>query len=105
MKWKIKLSICTLLAAAAIVCAAAASAQSKTGPAGPPEDDAAIIDGYVLREHDGYIAVYGAAGGNLDYVTGIEVKNLREVDRDLLAQGIWAGSREDMTQLLEDLGS
>jgi len=61
--------------------------------------------GYVLGVRGGSVAVY--AGGDLKTpldVTDIELASLRESDRALIAGGLPVGSREELLQLLEDLG-
>ena len=62
--------------------------------------------GYVLGEAQGCVAVY--AGGDLKtplQVTEIELASLRGADRALIERGLHAASREEVLQILEDLGT
>ena len=61
---------------------------------------------YVLGEENGNVAIYG--GNDRKHplaVTEIELAGLREADRKLLADGLPVKSREELAQILEDLGS
>ena len=65
-------------------------------------------DHYVLREQDGYIAVYNELTeeiSNLVEKTEIDVNLLREEDRFDLAEGIRIYGKEELTSLMEDFGS
>ena len=65
-------------------------------------------DHYVLREQDGYIAVYNELTeeiSNLVEKTKIDVNLLREEDRFDLAEGIKIYGKEELTSLMEDFGS
>lgn len=65
-------------------------------------------DHYVLREQDGYIAVYNELTegiSNLVEKTEIDVNLLREEDRFDLAEGIKIYGKEELTSLMEDFES
>ena len=99
MKLAVRMSICVLLAAAAVTMAAFTVADFRRAN----EERAA---GYILGESDGSVAVF--AGGDLKTpvrVTEIEMATLRETDRALIADGYAVASREELLQILEDLGT
>ena len=60
---------------------------------------------YILKERDGYVAVFSSKNGRLLEVTSIPVSSLRQSDRALLASGIAADSEETLLTLLEDFNS
>lgn len=61
---------------------------------------------FYLRAQDGYIAVYpNRRGAGPERITRIEIITLRAEDRAMLSRGIPAADRQNMLQLLEDLGS
>lgn len=61
---------------------------------------------YVLRDCNGYVAVYdGADAKKPTTVTDIEVSTLRALDRQMLKNGLEIDSREKLMMTLEDLGS
>ena len=110
MQVKSKMGLAVLMLVLAVLFALSAFAQaglsisrsSGTAPAGGREN----IGTYILREQDGFIAVYGADSANTPLeLTDIEVSTLRRVDQDMLEQGISAKSRDELLTLLEDLGS
>lgn len=91
-----KMAVCGCLAAFALVSAASAAFLSRA----PAES------GFVLREHEGYIAVYSAAKKReMLTLTDIKVDSLPTADRLELESGIFAGDNEQLLLLLEDLGS
>ena len=61
--------------------------------------------GYLLREHEGLVAVYPSGGGKPIAVTDIELGSLRRADREKIQAGLPAFSEKELQQLLEDLGS
>ncbi|MCL2828313.1 MAG: hypothetical protein FWD99_06190 [Oscillospiraceae bacterium] len=67
--------------------------------------DIADHPGYVIRDLDGYIAVYFRGRGHPVYITGIPVANLRGVDRTSVEKGITVETRQEMIEILEDFGS
>lgn len=70
--------------------------------------DANCDDHYVLKDEDGYIAVYAELTDNIRNLvekTEIEVNSLREEDRNDLSKGIRIYGREELTSLMEDFGS
>lgn len=65
-------------------------------------------DHYVLKDEDGYIAVYAELTDeikNLVEKTEIDVNSLREEDRIDLSEGIRIYGKEELTSLMEDFGS
>lgn len=61
---------------------------------------------YFLKSCDGFVAVYkGAKGRTPESVTAIEVANLRSADKAMLERGIPVTDRQQLLELLEDLGS
>lgn len=60
---------------------------------------------YILKEQNGYVAVFSSNGSQLLEMTSIPVSTLRQADRLLLENGIAADSRETMLTLLEDFNS
>lgn len=61
---------------------------------------------FVLREYDGCIGVFSPRSGDGPIsVTDIELRSLREADREILSSGIAVADREELLSLLEDLGS
>ena len=105
MKYKLRMVICGVLAVMALTCAVTAlAAPGATMPQTLAAADA--DDGFVLREHDGYIGIFSAGSEQTPMtVTDIEVQTLRAADRELLRAGLHAASYEEVLALLEDLGS
>ena len=110
MKQWIKLAGTGALAVAAALSASAAL----SGIAGTPEraEEPGIVwpggsedAEFILREYNGCIAVFSAAGGRPLTETDIEVRSLREADRALLHAGLPCADGAEVLELLEDLGS
>lgn len=61
---------------------------------------------YFLRRDGDYVAVYpsGRAREPME-VTGIELQSLRRADLAMIEAGLPVSSRQELLQLLEDLGS
>ena len=99
MKVYLRMLICVVLAAVALTMAvftALGFRRANAERAGR---------GYVLGEMGGSVAVY--AGNDPDTpleVTDIALASLRESDRALIEAGLPAATREELLQLLEDLG-
>lgn len=69
-------------------------------------ENAVRADGFILKEYQGYIAIFAPGFDKTPAtITGIEVKNLREADKELLKNGIHAETSEELMLLLEDFGS
>ena len=70
-------------------------------------EGAGAAGSYILRELEGYIAVYEEGEKRREplLVTDIELRNLPEADREELRRGMAAESHAELMQLLEDLGS
>lgn len=80
-----------------------ASAQTETAEC---VAQAAREECYVLRNCDGYVAVYdGLKAKKPTTVTDIQVSTLRALDRQMLENGLELDSREKLMMTLEDLGS
>jgi hypothetical protein len=63
-------------------------------------------DVFVLRETNGFIAVYTAAQPDKpQFTTGIRVSSLRQFDQRQLRRGIRAYNNTELLSLLEDFGS
>lgn len=61
---------------------------------------------YFLRQQGGFVAVFGSGRDREPLsVTGIELAELRLVDRAMIQQGLPVSDRKALLQLLEDLGS
>jgi len=61
---------------------------------------------FFLRREGDYIAVYeGKRSRSPARITGIELESLRRADRAMIEAGLPVGSRRELLQLLEDLGS
>lgn len=60
---------------------------------------------YLLREEDGFVAVYRSGENRPERLTDIETPLLRRADRAMLARGIPAEDLREVLTLLEDLGS
>ena len=60
---------------------------------------------YLLREKDGFVAVYRSGERSPERMTDIETPLLRSADRAMLQKGIPAEDLGELLSLLEDLGS
>ncbi|MCL2843553.1 MAG: hypothetical protein FWE28_08865 [Oscillospiraceae bacterium] len=60
--------------------------------------------GYLVRNTDGYIGVYYQDGRRPIFITEIPMASLGEYDRNEIKQGISVATRQELIQLLEDLG-
>lgn len=60
---------------------------------------------YIVREQNGYVAVFSSNPSQLLEVTAIPVGTLPKADRALLGRGIAAADRQALLTLLEDLNS
>lgn len=62
--------------------------------------------GYVLKLHDGYLAVFDAERPDMPLRrTDIPASSLRHYDRELLTRGIPLATEEEVLLRLEDFGS
>ena len=113
MQLKLKLSVLSVLTLCALLTSVAAirsfSLVKNQNAGQPPPVAQQYTDyagaEYVLKEADGYVAVFSARGQALVEKTNIPVKNLRAADRALLEAGITAADRQALLELLEDIGS
>lgn len=63
-------------------------------------------EGYILREHQGNIAVYRSGQEDKPLaITDIELGSLRQSDRERILAGLHAPGDTELLELLEDLGS
>ena len=61
---------------------------------------------YIVREHNGYVAVFPPAGGETpSYVTKMPVALLPDMDRLSLEKGIKIKTEAELTSILEDFTS
>lgn len=106
MTTRIKMYTAFTLAALALLSALTAGASAAVRGVGQSAGFAGAENGYVLREHDGHVAVYYAGFDKIPaVVTEIEVGQLPEADRIMLSEGLGVETREELLLLLEDLGS
>ena len=97
----VRMILCVALAALALTLAIFTLAGFARDRKAPPADSL-----YVLGMAEGNVAIFGRNDLKRPLaVTEIELENLRERDRTLLAEGLPVYSREELAQLLEDLGS
>ena len=112
MLLKRQLTILSLLMLGAALCITA-TAQSFRRTAPPAERLPSVENmytsfdtaAYIVREHNGYVAIFSSNPSQLLEVTSIAVSTLPGTDRALLAQGIAAEDRQALLTLLEDLNS
>lgn len=72
------------------------------------EIDANCSSHYVLKEKDGYLAVYKAISKNMDElnsITDIEYASLKEEDKLALDAGIKIYGRDELSSIIEDFSS
>lgn len=114
MQLKLKLSILFVLVLGALLsCMAAvhsfALVRKQIPVAQPPvvAQKYTELEGaaYILRESDGYVAVFSAQPEKILEITNIPVSNLRAGDQALLETGIAAADKQALLELLEDFGS
>ena len=99
VKIAVRMAVCGVLAATAVTMAAYTAADFRRA-------NAARAAGYTLAASDGYVAVYAGQERKTPLrVTEIELATLRETDRALIEDGLHAASREEVLQILEDLGT
>lgn len=112
MLLKRQLTVLAALMLAAVMCAAATvqsfqrrEAADNILPVVEEKYTSYETAAYILKEQDGYVAVFSSNANNLLEVTSIPVSSLRQADRALLQNGIAAGSRQELLTLLEDFNS
>ena len=93
MKIGIRIISCIMLSAVALTMAVFTLADFS------PEE------GYTIGEHKGLVAIYAVGDPEPITVTDIELASLRQTDREMIARGLQAESREELLALLEDIGS
>lgn len=113
-KWKLLILSCLVLSALAVSGAAVRSFVTTARHNAPAPVPTPAVAGqytdyasaaYILKESDGYVAVFSSNDPQPIQVTGIRVSGLRQADQALLRDGITAASREELLSLLEDFGS
>ena len=112
MLLKRQLMILTALVTAALMCMYATAqsflrreAAEKILPAVEEKYTSFETAAYILKEQDGYVAVFSSNNRQLLEMTAIPVSSLRQADRALLEDGITADSHEALLLLLEDFNS
>lgn len=115
MKTKIRAGLgCFLIVAAVVSAVSALALEARDVAPGKnyaeieyrEENSDEVREGFILKEYDGFIGIFSPGFEKIPItVTDIEVSTLREADKELLRAGIYAASREEMMQLLEDFGS
>jgi hypothetical protein len=113
VKAKIRMALGCFLIVAAVASAVSALAVETKNVHGKSfeeieyrEETDDVREGFILKEYEGYIGIFSPGFEKIPItVTDIEVSTLREADKQLLRAGIFAASREEMMQLLEDFGS
>ena len=103
----IRLLVLVLLLAGAIVLSSMALAQIRQTEEDRVTHLADILDydGYLVKEVEGYIAVFYRGRGYPAFITNTPVSRLGQVDRDELRRGIAVDTRTELIMLLEDFGS
>ena len=107
MKNKAKIIILCAVAALAVLSVTAAAIDPASAPAAVVPTETARADtwsGYILRDDNGYIAIYSSEGVRIK-LTDIETDTLNYTDREKLARGIAAADHDELIRYLEDLGS
>lgn len=110
-KWKVALLLCLMGAALFTGAEALRSLRNTPGEPFPEELYApfarnADTAAYFLRREGDYVGVFPSRRGKEPLrVTAIELRNLRRVDRAMIEAGLPVRSRQELLQLLEDLGS
>lgn len=100
MKTGIKIVLCMALAVFALMSLASVLGSIGALPA------SAEGGAYLLREYEGYVAVYHPAEAETpSTVTDIRIDDLPESDRTELAGGILAPDHDTAVRLLEDYGA
>ena len=97
----IGLAVVILIFSAAIFLYAAANSQTATAP----KEDETIIYQYIVKEHNGNIAVFKSGGEKPTEIYEVPVETLPAEDAKKLQEGIRVTTEEKLRQLLEDLTS
>lgn len=112
MLLKRQLTILSLLMVGALLCVTATmqsflqrEAAEKFLPAVEEKYSSFDTAAYILKEQDGYVAVFSSNTDQLLEMTAIPVSTLGRTDRALLESGITAADRQALLRLLEDLNS
>lgn len=112
MLLKRKITLLAILVIAAMLCAFATAqsflrreAAEKVIPTVEEKYTSYETAAYILKERNGYVAVFSSNTNQLLEVTSIPVSSLRQGDQVLLETGIAAESDEALLSLLEDFNS
>lgn len=104
MKLKVRKLLALILALAAVCCPVMAITVAVG--AQEPKPGLGEENRYVLRDYDGYVAVFIENQPESPMtVTDIQVMTLREADRELLETGLKVSTHERLMMTLEDLCS
>ena len=107
MKRTIKLVCLVIFVCTAFVMAAMAYGQISATDDYIVEHLADIRDyagGYVVKENNGYISIYYRGAGYPTFITDIPLATLNMRDRADVEAGIVVYTRQELMQLIEDLG-
>lgn len=109
MKWKLAALGVLVLGAVVSGTAALRSLALLSDAQVPPAVEEPFTDhadaAYILKEREGYVAVFSAESGKPVHQTAIRVSTLPQADQAMLRLGIAAADRQEVLTLLEDLGS
>ena len=106
MKTGIRIIILTVMLAMAVTMATFTIAGFSSRADAREEEPRGPGGAYLLGELDGSVAVFDAGDMKTPLrVTGIEMDSLRRRDREMIAAGLPVATKEELAQLLEDLGS
>lgn len=95
--------ICAALALAVTGCTAAVAMAANYTETPAPAGGTPEPEGYLLTRYGDGIGVY--RGEELILSVPVNVEGLRDVDRELIANGIETQSYDDVLKLLEDFGA
>lgn len=91
---------------AAVMSGGSAEKEAQTAGTSPAVMTAGETDTvYIVKEHNGVVAVFPGSGDKPAIETDIIVNSLRASDREMLEKGITMGSYTEVLCLLEDLNS
>lgn len=99
-----KKNIRTIIGVAAVSVSLVMSLGAGWSLAAAPEPESEV-EGYMLREYCGKVAVYLPGGVSPVETTEIKLNNLPRADREGLKLGIYIENSTKLAEILEDLGS
>jgi hypothetical protein len=77
----------------------------ETAGAETPEDEQVPEYMYIIKEHEGRVAVYPAGEAEPEFVLDVLVRYLPDLDRQQMQEGIPVADYDKLVALLEDFGS